>query len=242
MASKVLFLFSFFSILCNVSTFGQSDEQAYNEEFTYGINFNSNAGLIGGFTFKWAYAKGTSQYQGFGFELVNVKHPKEYRFRNDNSGNTFLAYKTNYLFVFRPFYCRELVLFRKAAEEGVHVNALLAAGPSIGMLKPYHVLYLNTGQSPQSAYSVKYTSDLNMNQIYGIGSLTDGIENSKYSLGVHTRASITFEFGQIKNSVIGLEAGILLEKFTREQKILEYAPNKSFFTSTFFTLYYGKKY
>ncbi|HRH34196.1 MAG TPA: hypothetical protein PKY12_04020 [Catalimonadaceae bacterium] len=229
-------------IFCVGKIYAQSDEQAYSEEFTYGINFNSNAGLIGGFNFKWAFAKGPKQYQSVGFEIVNVKHPKEYRFPNPASGNTFLAYKTNYLFVFRPFYAREFTLFRKAAEEGVHVNAILGGGPSIGMLKPYHILYLESLSNPQAAYSIQYTKDLNMNQIYGIGSLTDGIENSKYSLGVHAKASVTFEFGQIKNSVIGLEAGVLVEKFTSEQKILEFAQNRSFFTSTFFTLYYGKKY
>lgn len=235
-------LFLVFGLFSSGIAWAQSDEQAYNEEFTYGINFNSNAGLIGGLSFKWAYAKGPKQYQGFGFELVNVKNPKEYRFRNDASGNTFLAYKTNYLFVFRPFYSREFILFRKAAEEGVHVNALFGIGPSIGMLKPYHVLYLESATNPQAAYSIQYTKDLNMNQIYGIGTLTDGIENSTYSLGIHGKAALTFEFGQIKNSVVGLEAGILMEQFTKEQKIMEYAPNKSFFVSTFFTLYYGKKY
>lgn len=228
--------------LISKEIWAQSDEQAYNQEFSYGINFNSNGGLIGGFNFKWAFAQGPGRFQSVGFEIVNVKNPKEYRFRNDASGNSFLAYKTNYLFVLRPFYAKEITLFRKAAEEGVHVNALLGAGPSIGMLKPYHVLYLESMNNPQAAFSVQYTKDLNMNQIYGIGSLTDGIENSKFSLGVHTRASLTFEFGPVKNSVMGLEVGIVLEKFTQEQKIMEFAPNKSFFTSTFFTLYYGRKY
>ena len=222
--------------------FSQTDEQAYSEEFTYGINFNTNAGLIGGFNFKWAKANGPKQFHCFGFEIVNVKNPKEYRFRNDQTGNTFLAYKTNYLFSLRPFYGREFILFRKAAEEGVHINATLAGGPSIGMLKPYYVLYIESPSNANSVISLPYSKELNMGQIFGVGNFTDGFDGMKFTAGIHAKASISFEFGQIKNSVVGLETGFMLEKFAKVQEIMVYAPNKSFFASTFLTLYYGRKY
>jgi hypothetical protein len=223
-------------------SFSQSDEQSYSEEFNYGINFNTNAGLIGGFFFKWAKANGPKRYHNFGFEVVNVKHPKENRFRNDQTGNSFLAYKTNYLFVIRPFYGQEFVLFRKAAEEGVHINGILAGGPSIGLLKPYYILYLEPNGNPNTAVSVPYTEDLNLNQVYGVGNLTDGLNEMKITLGVHAKASLSFEFGQIKNSVFGMETGFLVEQFTRTQKIMAFTDNRKFFYSAFFTLYYGRKY
>jgi hypothetical protein len=236
-----------FTIFCLLfawlgDVYAQTDDQNYSEEFNYGINFNTNAGLIGGFYFKWSKAKGPKQYHNFGFEIVNVKHPKEYRFRNDQTGNSFLAYKTNYLFVLRPFYGREFVLFRKAAEEGVHINGILAGGPSLGMLKPYYVLFIEPNSSPNSAISVPYTEDLNLNQIYGVGNLTDGFNNMQFSIGLHGKAALSFEFGQIKNSVVGLETGFLVEQFTKEQKILAFSQNRSFYYSAFFTLYYGRKY
>lgn len=236
------FLFVFYFIFSSQKATAQSDELSYSEEFTYGINFNTNAGLIGGFDFKWSFAKGSKQYQSFGLSFVNVKNPKEYRSRNDATGNTFLAYKTNYLFVLRPHYGREFVLFRKAAEEGVHVNAILSAGPSIGMLKPYYILYLQSPSNPNTAVSVPYTEDLNINQIFGVGNLTDGLDQTKISIGVHAKAAIAFEFGQIKNSVVGLETGFVVEQFAKEQKIMAFAGNRSLYTSAFITLYYGRKY
>ena len=240
---QLVYVFGFLLAFLKCSTvWAQADEQTYTEEFTYGINFNTNGGLIGGLNFKWAKAKGPKQFHCFGFEIVNVKNPKEYRFRNDQTGNTFLAYKTNYLFVFRPFYGREFTLFRKAAEEGVHINAIFAGGPSIGMLKPYYVLYVESMSNPNSAVSRPYTQDLNINQIYGVGNLTDGLDEIKYTIGFHAKASITFEFGQIKNSVVGLETGFMVEQFSRTQQIMAYAQNRSLFTSTFLTIYYGRKY
>jgi hypothetical protein len=242
MRTILSFLLLFFIASITFEANAQSDELAYSEEFTYGINFNTNAGLIGGFDFKWAKAKGSKQYHCFGFGFVNVKNPKEYRFPNDATGNTFLAYKTNYLFVLRPFYGREFVLFRKAAEEGVHINAIFSGGPSIGMLKPYYVLYLENTANPNTALSIPYSEELNLNQIYGVGNFTDGLNETKISLGLHTKASLAFEFGQIKNSVVGLETGFVLEKFSKEQKIMAFTANKSFYTSAFITLYYGRKY
>jgi hypothetical protein len=239
-------LFSIYLFLVCISIGGnvnaQTDEQAYSEEFTYGVNFNTNAGLIGGLDFKWAKAIGERKYYCFGFGLVNVKHPKEYRFRNDATGNSFLAYKTNYLFVLRPFYGREFVLFRKAAEEGVHINAIFSGGPSLGMLKPYYLLYVESNTNPNSIVSVPYTKDLNLNQIYGVGNLSDGLNEMKFSLGLHAKAALSFEFGQIKNSVVGMETGLIIEKFAKEQQIMAFAENRSLFTSAFITLYYGRKY
>jgi len=238
----ILFPFLFGGLLFQANA--QSDELSYSEEFTYGINFNTNAGLIGGFDFKWAKEKGPKQYHCFGIGFVNVKNPKEYRSRNEATGNTFLAYKTNYLFVLRPFYGREFILFRKAAEEGVHINAIFSGGPSFGMLKPYYILYAENAANLNTAMSVPFTENLELDkgEILGVGNLTDGLDNTKISLGIHAKASLAFEFGQIKNSVVGLETGFVAEKFAKEQKIMAYAANRSFYTSAFITLYYGRKY
>lgn len=229
-------------LLCTGQLSAQSEEQVYNEELVYGLNFNTNAGMIGGFMFKWAKEMKPGQYRSLGVELAHVKHPKEYRFKSYDNGNSFIGYKTNYLFVLRPHYGREFLLFRKAAEEGVHVNLLLEAGPSVAMLKKYYVLYQETPDPRSNYYSVPYTPDLNLNQIYGVGPFGDGLGSIQYTPGIHFKGALSFEFGQFKSSVAGLETGFVLEKFTRTQQILAFAPNRSFFSSIYITLYFGKKY
>jgi hypothetical protein len=244
MGRVYFFILIFNLIFFGGQVFGQSDEQSYSEEFAYGINFNTNAGLIGGFNLRWSKAKGEKQFQCFGFEFVHIKNSKEIRNRDQNTGNSFLAYKTNYLFSLRPFYGREFCLFKKASEEGIHINMLFGGGPSIGLLKPYYVLLEEPPFSnPPSPVSVPYTEGLEKKGlISGSGYFTDGFDQIKATLGGHVKASLTFEFGQIKSSVVGLETGVVAEKFSREQKIMAYVPTQSFFTSAFITLYYGRKY
>jgi hypothetical protein len=235
------FLLLFLLVLVSGNILAQNDELAYTEELVYGVNFNTNAGLFGGVAFKWARSKGEKQYHGFGIELVNVKHPKEYR-RPAETGNTFIEYKKNYLFSFRPSYLREWVLFRKAAEEGVHINFIAGGGPSLGILKKYFVLYRESNDPRSTYFSVPYTEDIEVGRINGNASFSEGFNQLRISPGVHARAAISFEFGQIKNSVAGLETGFVVEQFSRKQEILAFAENRSFFTSFYLTLYFGKKY
>jgi len=238
------FTLIFFFLFCE-KALGQGDELSYTEEFTYGINFNTNGGLIGGLNLKWAKSIGPKQFQCFGFEFVNVKHPKENRIRVDNTGSSYLLYKTNYLFSLRPFYGREFVLFRKASEEGVHINGIVAAGPSFGLLKPYYVLYQDYTTNPLSnlVESRPYIEGLERSGgIQGVGNFTDGLNEIKVTLGMHAKVGLTFEYGQIKNSVLGLEAGFMVEQFAKDQQIMAYTYNRSFYSSAFFTLYYGRKY
>jgi len=198
-----LFFISFITTTQNLRA--QSDELSYAEEFTYGVNFNTNGGMIGGLNFKWAKAKGTKQFHIFGIELVNVKHPKEYRFRSQETGNSFIGYKTHYLFSLRTFYGREFTLLRKAAQEGVFVNLIIAGGPSLGIRKPYYILYRESQQQDSPYSSIPYNEDANLNWINGVGSFSDGLNNMDYTLGVHGKLGISFEFGQIKSSIAGLE-------------------------------------
>ncbi len=228
-------------LLLPYALMAQDDEFDYESEFTYGINFNTNARLIGGFVFKYARAAGKNQFNSFGLEIVNVKHPKEHRLPNQ-MGNSFIVGKALYLVAVRPQYGREIVLFRKAPEDGVQLNLIMAAGPSLGITKPYYVLYSDDNNF-QTARSVPYNPDRhNIERIYGSGPITDGFDNLRLNLGAHAKTGFSFEFGRFNNSVVGIEVGLLMEAYTRKIEIIPVAPNRSVYPSAYFTLYYGNKY
>ena len=74
-----------------------SQEEIYSREFIYGVNFNTNGGLIGGVMFKFSALRNSvkmRQYSTFGLEIVNVKHNKETRL-NSFTGNTYIFNKKN---------------------------------------------------------------------------------------------------------------------------------------------------
>jgi hypothetical protein len=220
----------------------EEDEFFYERELTYGINLNTNGGLIGGVAGKYAIRIDNRWFHHIGLEIVNVKNPKEERLSNPQTNQSFIPQKMNYLFVIRPQYGREYLLFKKGPEDGVHLNAIAAVGPSFGLLKPYYILYSATG--PNDAQSVPYNSALhrrNTTNIYGSGSFFDGFDELKVNLGISLKLALSFEFGQFNDNVIGIEVGGIAEQFGRKLEIMDVAPNRSLYTSGFITLYYGNK-
>lgn len=212
----------------------------YSREYIWGISKNTNSGLIAGLAGKFSRTIGDNKFQSFGLEIVNVKHPKELRRVSRISGNTFLLGKTNYLFSIRPQYGREWVVFKKAPQQGVQVNAILAGGPTIGILMPY---YIQFAENNNRVTTVPYDPETHRNSssIVGSGPFLRGIGESKIRPGLNIKASLAFEFGTFKNDVTGFEAGFQLEGFTEEIEIVggPGANNRQIFPSAFIMLFYG---
>lgn len=209
----------------------------YNKEFLLGVNKNTNGGLIGGIAFKVGTRIDDTQFSFFGLELANVKHPQESRFTT-NTGNNYIFGKSNYLYAIRPHYGREVILFRKAPNQGVQVSALGAIGPSFGLIAPYFIEYaLNRVETVVEQYDpAVHQSRLN---IRGSGRLLEGIGQSEMAFGGMAKAALYFEFGVFKSSATGLEVGYLLEGYSREIPLILRAKNDQFFQSAYFTLFFG---
>ena len=215
-----------------------SEDYDYTREFIWGVNKNTNGGLIGGIVLKYSTALTPTTFQSFGLELMNVKHPKEYRTWNFN-GNSFIYGKLNYLYSVRLQYGREKIFFKKAPQQGVQIAGILAAGPTIGVIAPYYVqVYVNQYESvtvPYDPQTVTY------NTIMGTGGIFEGLNESDVTIGANLKAAVSFEFGTFKSSVSGFEAGILLEAFPKKIEILPGADNNQFFTSAFITILFGTR-
>ena len=89
------------------------EDYDYNREIIWGINKNSNGGLIGGIMGRFSRSRGENYYETYGLELSNVKHPSESRYVGAQ-GQTFIYGKSNYLYAIRLSYGREKLLFKKA--------------------------------------------------------------------------------------------------------------------------------
>ena len=133
----VLFLSLYFSAYAQREDAGDYE---YDREVLFGVNKNTNGGLIGGFVLKMGFRIDDTNFQFFGLDLVNVKDPKEVRY-NTVLGNSYIFGKSNYLYSIRPYYGRELIVFKKAPQQGVQVSLLGAVGPSIGIIAPYFIEY-----------------------------------------------------------------------------------------------------
>lgn len=231
------------------------EDESYSREFTYGINFNSNGGLIGGLMIKQVYHLNGKWYHFWGLEGVEVKHPKETRYQNPRSGGSYIRGKSNYLFVLRPQYGREYTFFKKAAESGVQVNGIIAAGPSIGFLAPYYIEfdYSNYGnnwnlQGPLDIRTEQFDPDKHEKRIdnpdlrtlNGVG-VFQGLSEPNLRFGGNIKAGVSFEYGRYMESVTGIEVGVLYEAFAGDLTMIPAGENRRHFTSFYLTLYYGHR-
>lgn len=209
----------------------------YDKEILFGVNKNTNGGLIGGFVFKAGTKITDNQLSFWAIELSNVKNPKEVRY-NTVLGNSYIFGKSNYLYSIRPQYGREVILFKKAPNQGVQVSALGAIGPSFGLITPYFIEYaVNRIETVTEQYNPEiHQSRFN---ILGTGSLFQGLGQSEFAFGANLKAALSFEFGVFKSSVTGLELGYMLEGFTKEIPLVPTTENRQIFQSAYFTFFYG---
>lgn len=227
-------------------------EEDYISEFIYGVNLNTNGGLIGGIMFKSNKIVKPKVYRSLGLEIVQVKNRKELRNQSTVTGNSFIPGKRNYLYSFRFQYGRDYILFRKAPEEGVQVSATFAAGPSVGVLVPYFILY----QFQDGIRSEQYDPDVHVafDRILGTGGFLEGIANSDIILGAHIKAGLSLDFGAFRNSITGIEAGFTFEFFNNRPEILvappdirggippdTQIPNRQVFGAAFINIFFGTR-
>lgn len=232
-----------------------ADEDDYQTITTFGITTNTNSGIVGGFSFRQSKRLagellGMPQYRYLSVEVVNVKHPKELQSSVNPVGSRYIQGKENFLFVVRPQYGREVRLFQRSDDEGIAVNGILAAGPSLGIIKPYY-LDVTFGNSTRSvpASEVNGFATSAGETVTGAGSFFQGFGQSKLTVGLNIKAALSFELSAFRTNTTGLEIGFLSEIFPQRIVIIPNQVaggertdgNRSFFTSGYITLFFGSK-
>jgi hypothetical protein len=212
------------------------DGYDYETEFIWGINKNTSGGLIGGFVFKKSFKVSDRSFRTFGLEIMNVWHPQEVRY-NSQYGNFFKFGKENYLYAFRFQYGRDIILFKKAPQQGVEIKAVFAVGPSIGIEAPYYVEY----EKDDIIVREQYNADIAKETIYGPGRLFQGLGDSKIVPGINFKAALNFELGIFKSQVTGFEAGMLLDVYAREIDMVVKAKNYSTYPTLFLAFCFGNR-
>lgn len=213
----------------------EGDEYEYNSEVIWGINKNTNGGLIGGLMIRVGKSRGSNVYETYGLELSNVKHPSESRYIGIQ-GQGFIYGKSNYLYAVRFQYGREKLMFRKANQQGVQINVGMAGGPTLGLENPYYIL------TPGGNYEA-FDPDVHTSpeSIAGPGRLFQGLGETNVVPGLNVKGTVSFEFGTYRSNVAGVELGAMLEAYTREIILVPTQPNDAVFTSFFLTFFWGTR-
>ncbi len=232
------FIIITFLIAIGLPVKAQFDEVIYNDEFTYGITTNTNV-FFSGFSFKYSKYLTDKVNHHIGFEISNLKHPKEERYGNPSTQSVYIFNKQYYVFPLRLNYGREFIFFRKTPYEGMQMSYNIATGPTFAFVKPYYVFYNYGDVQRVEPYDPNIHTD--ERNILDGGRMFKGFDKGRFEFGFHLKNSIAFEFGKFGNDVAGVEFGHLIEGYNRNIDILPFSPNSPVFSTIFLTLFYGKR-
>lgn len=220
-----------------VTLSAQDFEEDYGKEFTWGINKNTNSGVIAGLTFKLGRYLKEDVYSSYGLEIVNVRHPNEFKRPAPSSGTLYIWGKENFLYSIRLQYGRETIRYRKAPQQGVQISTIVSGGPTLGIVSPYYLLYEGSYQKYEDI-----KDNISINAVQGAGKLFQGVPESKLVPGVNAKAGLIFEFGTFRDNVAGLELGVSAELFPKQIIIIPAQKNRALFTALYVNMFWGNRH
>ena len=234
-------LFAFLQLFFLVPDFAHAQETdfTYNQMYTYGVNFNSQDGIIGGLSFRYAKTISQRVLHNFSVEITDVKHRQEQRTTSPITGEFYVPGKKNYLYVIRPQYGREWIMLKKGHEKGAQLSLIAAAGPSLGIVAPYMIQYTdNTGTIIRTT-QYDPSKNISFGAILGTGSLSESLSAAQFQIGGCIKTSMVLEFGVLKNNFLGMEIGGMLDAYPQKIDMMAFSGNKSVFPSLFVTFFGG---
>lgn len=223
-------------------SFAQKEEEEGIDTKTlaFGVLTSNYTSLIGGLVARSStpvsVRKNKSVYRYLAIEALCLKNPREYS-QFTGFGPKFTPGKRNYLFSIRPQYGREYAVFEKTKDSNIGLSMVFAAGPSLGLLKPYYVRYEDSNAFVQYDPNRKG----NINAVGGI--LKNGVKGIKFIPGLHAKAAVNIDINTFSDNVTGLEIGTTVETFLKKPEILAstFSDNPQTFVSVYLTLYFGNK-
>jgi hypothetical protein len=231
----------------------------YDREVALNLRVGTNRAMMVGMEFGRlrSYYRTTYYYASLG----ELRHAKEQRQSADpvRSG-TFRPYvfgKQNNFFALRGGWGVKRYYSEKARTKGVAVGVSYAAGPTLGILKPYYLalrrIDVNNPNSSNFRLSAeKYSEErngalfLDNTKINGAASFWRGMDELSVRPGVNASAAVHLDWGAFDEMVKAVEIGVMLDVFPSRVPIMVAQGdtdriNHPFFLSFFANLQLGKR-
>lgn len=221
------------------STFAQGGIEPTSYQVRTFLGINTRGGLPSSFKIQYLHYTDKYRQTGVGIEFANIKHQKEVKYAVNNPyspsvGSTVIYGKENHLFSIRPKVTFARTLFESGKENGTKLDFHLGIGPSIGLQKPYYVVYNNDNGTTETA---PYDADREADIINSKGLLYKlGTADTKW--GINASASFNVD---LNSSMVlwGLEFGIIAEYYPSGVVIMPTDSKDKFFPLLFLNLYGG---
>jgi len=186
------------------------------------------------------------------FEFTTLRHPKEVRQRTamggvggsfSNISRSFIYGKRNQLYGVHLGYSGKFHFSRKARSQGIAVSMSYAAGPSLGLVRPYYInLLVSSGEVLPQTYTEENAGIfLDPARISGASGLSYGWDELNLVAGAFVKFGLNFEWGYPPRLIKAVDIGIMLNIYTEEIPILLITDNQAIFPTLYAAFQIGKR-
>lgn len=227
----------------------------YDKEASGYLRLHTNGYAIGGSYGKLKTYYKTNYWQ---FELVHIKHQREYtnrsQFSNSPTGGTgssFIFGKQNSFFALHGAYGQKRYFSGKAKKQGVAVGMSYSIGPSLGIIKPYYLeLFTDVNNRPgrsQIPVAQKYTEEnssafLDVGKIAGGAGFGYGFDELSLVPGGQGKIALHLDWGAFDEYVRAVEVGLMVDVYAKTVPIMLTDDNRPYFINLYFSMEFGKRW
>ena len=222
------------------------EKLVYNHQNTLHVTLHTQ-GIGGGF--KIGRIKSIYKTVNWEAEVVSLRSLKEIKTINVSEYFTrpYVYGKLNSVFVARFGYGQENRIFGKPYWGGVETKWIYEMGASLALLKPYYynvVIYRPDGQGNFNEVIDEQTFENNEQWmgIVGRSSFTKGINETKFSPGLHASLGLGFEIGSSRTRVQSINIKAVVEGFPLGVSIMDSQRNKWLFITFHLSYDWGTRF
>lgn len=183
----------------------------------------------------------------FEIEMVSYRHPKEVKIVNqyyDHPKGYFYG-KLNSLFILRPGFGYQNVIFSKPEHNGIEIRWVGFVGVSLGLAKPVYLEILEPtpiiGQ--RDVVTQRYDPEKHfVDNIYGRSPFMRGVGNTKIYPGGYAKFGISFEYGTLDNDIKTIETGVTLDLYPKAIPLMANELNHHYLLALYISFNYGGKW
>ncbi|MCO4805111.1 MAG: hypothetical protein KC456_00830 [Flavobacteriales bacterium] len=241
---SIFFLFAVTSMTCQSQSINSPIEnRAYYRTHNAGTVFMHTRGI--GLSFQRGWRTSGFSNRVINFELLTLRHPKEYKVTNPAAQNSrgYFYGKLNSVGLLRASFGWQKTVFDKVVKRGVRVSYFTLIGPTIGMAKPVYVDLKPPSGEGGSTQIVRYTTDVhNQGVVQGRAPMLYKLGTTKIYPGGHARFILNFEYSGDDSMIKAIETGVNLDVFAKKIPIMEHTYNDQFYLTLFIGFQFGKRY
>lgn len=224
-----------------INALGKLEEEGvitHRKHFAFGAKLTTDG--YGGWL-ELGRARSVKKQLLFQLDISERKHSKEEKQQFDFSSSAPVIYgKINFFYPVKLGVQQQILLGNKGNKNGVSVTANVGGGLSMAMLRPYLITVNINGEEKSIDFNSDSLNFLSGDIRRGPG-FGKGWNKLKFTPGLYIKPAVRFDYGKYNEMINALEAGVVLEYYTKEIQQMAFQKDRKLFFSGYVALVFGKR-